>query len=241
MNRDTAITQQQLNMVNQVTPYGNLTYSQTGTSGFTDSNGNYVETPTYTATTTLSPEQQAILDQVQGASLNLSTLANEQSGKMNDYLNQNVDLGWDNVSKYMSDTYDSQFNKQWDAQENSLQNQLISSGIRPGSAAYTKAMSDFSDNKSSAYDQLLNDSYTTGVQTMLAERNQPINEISALLSGSQVQNPQFTSTPQTGVAGVDYTGLVNQKYQADTANNNAMMGGLFGLMSAPFQMFRFGA
>ena len=44
------------------------------------------------------------------------------------------------------------------------------------------------------------------------------------------------NTPQTQVAGVDYTGMVNnnynaanQQYQAQVAKNNAMMGGLFGL------------
>jgi hypothetical protein len=36
-------------------------------------------------------------------------------------------------------------------------------------------------------------------------------------------------TPQSSVAGVDYAGLVNQNYQAKVAQQNAMMGGLFGL------------
>ena len=43
--------------------------------------------------------------------------------------------------------------------------------------------------------------------------------------------------PQTGVAGVDYTGLVNQKYQADMANYQNKMGGLFGLASAGIGLF----
>ena len=70
-----------------------------------------------------------------------------------------------------------------------------------------------------------------------ALRNQPLNEIGALLSGSQVQGPQFVNTPQTSVGGVDYTGLVNQQYQSKLANSQAKMGGLFGLLSAPFAMF----
>ncbi len=39
MNRSTAQYQQQLNMVNQVTPYGNLTYSQSGNNFVEDPNG----------------------------------------------------------------------------------------------------------------------------------------------------------------------------------------------------------
>ncbi len=45
-------------------------------------------------------------------------------------------------------------------------------------------------------------------------RNQPINEISALLSGSQVSNPQFVNTPQTQLANTDFAGI-----QANYDNN----------------------
>lgn len=78
-----------------------------------------------------------------------------------------------------------------------------------------------------------------GMGELFALRNQPLNEITALLSGSQVQNPaqMGAATPQTGVGGVDYTGLVNQKYQSELASSQAAMGGLFGLLSAPFAMF----
>src|SRR3546814_7659332 len=68
----------------------------------------------------------------------------------------------------------------------------------------------------------------------MTTRNQPLNEISSLLSGSQIANPgQMSSgTPQASVAGVDYTGLVNQQYQAQLANSQAGLGGLFGLAGA---------
>ena len=81
----------------------------------------------------------------------------------------------------------------------------------------------------------------------MTERNQPINEITALLSGSQVQAPNFVNTPQNQIAGTDYSGNVYRSYQGQLdaykqqqANSNAMMGGLFGLAAAPFSMFRFG-
>lgn len=155
MNRDTALQQQQINMVDQVTPYGTLKYSQSGNNftpsengqqywynsgtgeyrsgapnivGYSslstpqvttgqryNSNGEYnggkttggtsqtpiyedgwsqvkgTLIPKYTATTELSPQQQAILDQTQGASLNLATLANDQSAFLRDYLGKNID------------------------------------------------------------------------------------------------------------------------------------------------------
>ncbi len=38
--------------------------------------------------------------------------------------------------------------------------------------------------------------------------------------------------PQTGVANVDYAGLVGDKYAADVANYQNKMGGLFGLVTS---------
>ncbi|MDE1991668.1 MAG: tail fiber domain-containing protein, partial [Rhizobiaceae bacterium] len=45
-------------------------------------------------------------------------------------------------------------------------------------------------------------------------------------------NPNFVSTPQTSVGGVDYTGLVNNQYNQQVAQSNAMAGGLFGLLGS---------
>lgn len=136
------------------------------------------------------------------------------------------------MDDYISKNYAQDFNDEWDRDGTAQRTQLIASGIRPGTAAYNDAMQQFSTQKSKAYDDLLNNTYQTAVQTKLAERNQPLNEISGLLSGSQVQSPQFASTPQESVAGVDYTGLVNQKYQSDVAASNAAMGGIFGLLGS---------
>lgn len=230
MNRDTALTQAQLNMTNQVTPYGNLTYNQTGTSKFKDSQGNWVETPTYTATQTLSPQQQKILNQTQGANLNLGTIANERSRFLKNYLKQPFDVDSATEAK-INELGAARLDPRFAKQQDQMRTQLISSGIRPGSAAYTAAMNDFEQSRNDAYNQLALTGRQQAFEEASYERNQPLNEIAALLSGSQVQAPQFTSTPQTQVGGVDYTGLVNNKFQAETQASQAKMGGLFGLLS----------
>lgn len=51
-----------------------------------------------------------------------------------------------------------------------------------------------------------------------AFRNQPINEISALLSGSQVSMPQFDSPQISGPATTDYAGLVTNIYGQQSQN-----------------------
>lgn len=71
---------------------------------------------------------------------------------------------------------------------------------------------------------------------LYAQRQQPINEITALLSGSQVRDPNFGSVPTAQLPTVDYAGLVQQDYQnklgayqAGQANNGAILGGLASL------------
>jgi hypothetical protein len=62
------------NRVNQVTPYGNLDYRESGV----DSQGN----PTWTATTSLSPTGQSLLDAQNSTSLGLSNMFNTQLGNV---------------------------------------------------------------------------------------------------------------------------------------------------------------
>jgi len=69
-----------------------------------------------------------------------------------------------------------------------------------------------------------------------ANRNQPINEITALMSGSQVQNPNFVNTPNYQIPTTDTAGLINQNYAQQQQNYqnamsswNSMMGGILGL------------
>ena len=236
-NQGTAISQQLLNMTDQQTPYGNLTYSQTGTNSYVDPlTGKTVTVPKFTSTQTLSPEQQAILNQTQAAELNLGTIANERSNFLKDYLSKPFDVNQATESK-LYDLGRSRLDPRFAEQQDALRTQLINSGIRPGTAAYSSALRDFEANRNDAYNQLALQGRQQAFNEASYERNAPLNEISALLSGSQIQSPQFVNTPQTQVGGVDYTGLVNNQYQSQLANSQAKMGGLFGLLSGGIGLF----
>jgi hypothetical protein len=70
-----------------------------------------------------------------------------------------------------------------------------------------------------------------------AQRNQPINEVSALMSGSQVKDPNLINTPTSSIANTDTASIINNKfsqdmasYQQQSANFNSLMGGIFGMM-----------
>jgi hypothetical protein len=229
LNRDTAITEAQLGMVNQITPDGSLTYNQTGTSSFIDSKGNVVRTPTYTATQTLSPQQQAIKAQTDAASLNLGTLANQQSAAIKDQLSNPFEFNNSDAEQWAYDLASPRILQQQSKNESALRSQLIASGIRPGTAAWDSEMSRLTNANTDQLNQLALTGRAQAYQEALTEYNNPLNSINALLSGSQIQNPNFVTTPSPNVAGVDYTGLVNNQYNAQMQQYNSQMGALGGL------------
>lgn len=230
-NISTAQAQQMMNMINQSGPWGSTNYSQTGSTQFTDAFGKTHTIPTYTQSTTYNPAQQAIFDKTTEAQTNLSDLAVQQSGFMKDYLAQPFEFNNQDAADWAYDLASSRILPQQQQANEALRSQLINSGLRPGTAAYEREMTRLSQNQGDQMNQLMLQGRGQAFGEAMATRNQPINEISALLSGSQIQSPTtgYVGTPQSSVAGVDYTGLVNQKYQADMANHQAKMGGLFGL------------
>lgn len=199
--------------------------------------GKTVTTPSFTATTTLSPAQQAIKDQTDAASLNLGTLANQQSSFLKDYLSQPFKADTAEAESRLAELGSARLDPQFAKQEDALRTQLVSSGIRPGTAAYTAQMNQLSQSKNDAYNQLYLNGRSQALQEAYAERAQPINEISSLMGGAQVTSPNFASTPTTSVAGTDYTGAVNNAYNQKVANANAINGGLFGLASGGIKLF----
>lgn len=217
-------------MVDQSSPWGSSTYSQNGTQTIIGADGKPIEVPRYTQTTTLSPEQQAIFEQGQVAQGNLAGLAADQSAAMRDYLNTPFQFGNSEAEQWAYDRASPRLLGQQRQNEDQLRTTLANKGIREGSAAWNAEMARMTNANTDQLNQLALTGRGQAFQEALSSRNQPINELAALMSGSQVGMPQFGATPQTGVAGVDYTGLVNQQYQAQQQQANAGMGGLFGLL-----------
>ena len=221
MNRENAITQAGLNNYNQVTPYGNLTYEQIGT--WEDG------TPRFQATTTLSPEQQQLFDLNTQTQTNLGNIGVEQSDKIRSLLNDPVDLSNEAVESRLFELGSKRLNPVFTERESQLRADLLNRGIREGTPAFEAEMRRFGEGRNDAFNQLALSGRGQAIQEILAGRNQPINEITALLSGSQVSQPNFVGTPQTPVSGVDYAGMVNDNYQAELAGHNSMIGALAGL------------
>lgn len=238
-NSFTAQQQQAMNMTGQNSPWGSLSYQQTGTQTIIDPNGKPIEVPMYTANTTLSPQQQAIYDQTQAAELNLANVANEQSGRIGELLNNPFEFNNSNAEQWAYDLASPRILQQQQKNEGSLRSQLTASGIRPGTAQWDSEMSRLTNANTDQLNQLALTGRGQAFSEQLAQRNQPLNEIIGLMSGTQIQNPNstFAQTPQSQVAGVDYSGLVQNKYNADMQAYNAKTGALGGLFGAGLSLF----
>ncbi len=95
--------------------------------------------------------------------------------------------------------------------------------------------------------QFFNAAQQQALAQALQQREVPLNEIAALLSGSQIQNPQFQAFQGQQVApapvmqaGQSQAAWDQQMYQQQVAQRNAMMSGLFGLGGSALGMFGFG-
>jgi len=244
-NVSTAVAQQQLNAVNQYGPQGSVTYSQNGTYQFTDpSTGQTYTLPKMTQTTTLSPEQQALYSTGVKTQQNLANTAQNQSQRLDSLLSTPFSLNNDATEARLmelgSKRLDPQLQRTREAEIARLSNQ----GIKIGSTAYDRAMELVNQSENDARNQLLLNGRNQAVQEALLERNQPLNEIIGLASGTQVQTPSYAATPQTGLAGTDVAGITQNAYanQMNAYNqqqqsNNSLLGGLFGLGSSALMAF----
>lgn len=223
-NKATAITQYGLNATNQVTPYGNLNYTQNGTW----SDG----TPRFTATQTLSPEQQKLYQQQTQLGGKLNNLAIGQTDRLSGVLSQPVDLSNEATESRLMELGRARLDPLVAQRKAASETELINKGLRPGTKAWDNATNRVDQQTNDAYNSLLLSGRGQAVQEALAERNQPINEISALMSGGQVTTPSFVNTPTPGVNGTDVAGITNNAYNQNMQAYQSKMSGLLGLGTA---------
>jgi hypothetical protein len=231
------------NRTNQVTPYGNLTYSA---NPGVDAYGNTL----YTATQTLSPQGQGLLDQTNQLNTGLMSTANKGLNYANEVLSKpGVDTsilpsyGIDPGQSYQ-DAIMSRLSPQMDREMKMSDAQLANQGIGQGTEAYNNAKTLLQQGQNDR----LTSATTTGMNMGLNANNQafqqqaynqmqPINVINALRTGSQVTNPNFVNTPtQANTAGPDILGATNAQYtnelnsvNAQNANSANLAGGLMKL------------
>lgn len=232
----TANTQSEVSHVNQYTPFGSLTYQQTGT--------NPDGTGIYSQNVNLSPVGQGLLNQQLQQDQGLNNIASGMMGQVQGALNQPMLSSQDlmaDKNNTVNAVYQGQtamLDPRFNQQESQLTANLINQGITQGSDAWNNAMGNFSRDKNMAYQEAMDSAIQQGGQEQSrlfqmnqAARSEPLNELNALRSMGQVQMPQFGQVQTPNIAQLiqnQYQGQLNN-YNQQIAQNNSMTSGLFGL------------
>lgn len=217
---------------NQETPFGSLGYAITGQ----DAAGN----PIYTATSSLSPEQQAILNQLQTSQTGLGQAGGNLVQDASSLYSQAPDFSEaaGTQTKINMDRQLGYLTPYFTQQNDQLDNQLRNQGLMPGSEAYKRAMRSMQDNQNQSVMSFLNQTQGQSFDQAQKQYNQPLQTLSGILGLTQPASlPQnLINTPKPSLAGTDVAGITNAAYQsnleaykAKLAQSNSMMSGLFGI------------
>lgn len=237
------------NRVNQYTPYGSLEYTMSGE----DKYGN----PMWSATQKFSPDQQRLLDIQNQLSYGVGQLGT----KGLEYVGQQLESPFDvsqlpsigiNPSETYSDAMMRRLAPQMEQGRGRLEQQLANQGIQIGSEAYDRAVRNFDQKQN----DLMLGAQTQGLQAGLQarqqqlgelayRRNEPLNVLSALRTGSQVTAPTYVnSSQQATTAGPDLLGAAGMQYNAQMGDFNSQQAaqqnfnqGLMGLGGAGIMAF----
>lgn len=248
-NKDAAIASSRLNNPNVVNPYG----TQTWTEGAAPE-----DRPTLTQA--FSPEQQALYDQSVQTKQLLGQTGTQGAQALTGIVGQKLDLSGapaapgdsqatrDAVINAMMSRVNEDYGKQTD-QANS---DLVAAGIRPGSKAYDDRMALIDRGRNDARQQAIiaggseaqrdftmdTQSRKDAIAELLAQRQTPLNEVTALMSGSQVSNPFAVpgAAQNTNIAPAPIFGAAQAQYGANADAYNAQQQGNSGLMSGLFSL-----
>lgn len=238
-NQQTAAYNAALNRVSQYTPYGNLVYSQTGR----DASG----APQYRADVSLTPETAHQLHTQQAQDSAIADLGLGLTSQIGSQINAPLPDGAASNEAARNAYYAKQtafLDPQWNIAQDNADSKLSNQGVIQGSEAWNRAQDALARQKEFSYGQARNDAILQGqtaqqqaLANALTQRNLPVNQLNALRSATQIQNPTFTNVPSANSANTDVSGNVWNSYNAQVANSNNFMNGLFGLGGAAITAF----
>ena len=215
------------NRVNQVTPYGNLTYTQSGT----DPQGN----PMCTATQTIAPELQGLTNKVFGG-LESQYGQNFTGGNLPSY---GIDPG-----QTYSDAIMKRLQPQMQMEQKQFDAQMANQGIPVGSEAYQNAARVFQQGMNDKMTSAITGGMGVGLQANQQQYGQNLtnyqlplniaNQVKGLATPGYVNSAQQATPAGADLFGAGMAGYnANMgQYNANQAANQNTMGGLFGLGSA---------
>ena len=252
-----------LSNINQITPYGSLTYETTG--GVYDYDGNWI--PRFTAKQEFSPEQQKLYDKQIEVTQGAYDLAGNYVDRIGAATAEPFSLSGapatPDVPQYNDAFHDDVYNKilernqpQQQRDRMSLESRMANQGISLGTEAYSSGMDDYNrgindfrlaadiDAGNQAISRFNANAASYGMGTDARKnyiteqqmlRMQPIQEISALMgTGGGQQYPQFVPTNDYQVQPTDVAGIHGMAASQAQANYQSQLRSQGGAMGGLF-------
>jgi len=230
-NAASILQQQHANMINQTDAYGNrLNFNQIGTWG--GGKGGKGGDPRYEAVTTLSPDQQYLLDLQEEGQKQYGQTALNLFGQAKENLSTPFKYDVGDYEKWASGMYDKLTGDTNAANERALDTKLSNQGVYSGSTGARDAMGDYYYGRDKAKTDYMANAFDTGRNYALQERELPLNEATQMLTGVQAQQPQFGSTPQVSVPTFDAAGAAMNQYNQQLQSSQSDWGALAGILGA---------
>lgn len=242
-NKEAAIAGSQISNPNIISPLGNQTVTYT--------NDPVTGNPVPTVTQSYNPTQQQIFETNQQGQLGLATVGRDAVGRIGNILGQDVNFNRDIGSQSQGrqeviDAMMSRVNQDLGRRQGDVESTLTARGIPRGSEAWNREMDQLERSRTDALQQAIvgsdaraMDERRQAITELMAQRQTPLNEISALRTGSQVAPLQFQgfSGQNVGAAPVMQGAIAGQNaamdaYNAQAGQAGGLMSGLFSLGSA---------
>lgn len=233
-NQSTALYESMLNMQDQRTPYGSLTWQPAGTWSYVDpSTGKTMDVPKFMASSVLSPAQQQLSNQQEQFDSRYNQMAIDQAGAIKDTLSKPFSYSPGEYEQWAGGLYDKLSKPGIDRSRDEFEQSMANRGLNFGTKAYDQGSQDMTEANQRARDSFMLDSYGTGLNTALTLRNQPLKEGAALMGTGQMTEPSWISGPQSGVANTDIGGIYGTAYNqqlAKQAQSQQQSAGVFGAL-----------
>lgn len=234
LNVQSGEASQQGSMVNQYNPYGSLSYTQTGTSA----NG----VPMYSATTSLSPQQQQLLNLYTGG----QTTAGQQAGALlqganygGSTPNQVIGDGTTGLTGAAVQQQTAYLQPYFQTQTDQLDTKLKNEGFAPGQPGYDNAMRSLQNNQNNTVTGFISQIEPQMFQQAQSNYLMPAQLATTLGAYGAPTQPSFQTTPQLQIQPANLVGATanaqtaqQATYQDQLNQQNAMMSGLFGVGSS---------
>lgn len=238
-NVQTAVAQSVLGNQNQVTPYGTLSYDQTGTYTIPAAGDmpSY-EIPIFTSSVNFSPEGQQRFDQEQRIIAGLGDIAEDGLTRVGDTMGTPFDMSSvpaapdpqnEETRQAVAASLMERQQPYFDQRREASEADLLARGFDPGGEAWNAGQNDLSRAEndyrlaadiSAGQEQsriygLQSDARQQAIAEQAYLRSLPLNELNALRTGSALTMPQFRSTSGPGIAPPPLFSATGQQAQWD--------------------------